>query len=126
MVLAASLMVLPFSAATVVGEEEATACKINKVKMPEIIDTEKIATRECPSAYYSLCENMVEQAQDNCADVCQRFNKRSSRETLILGECSASLVGTTIDAYSPETNCTLKGEDWIVSCTLSYDCSCNP
>lgn len=106
------------------GAEEPARCNIDGIDIPAVSDRQKVGAEGCKTAYYALCEELVEQAQENCNNICQRFRKRRALQPFELKECIAEPIDTTIDAFDEVRHCKIEAEDKIASCTLDYDCSC--
>jgi len=120
---ALSVLLALFGALSARAEEEAR-CNIDEIDIPAINDRQKVGAEGCKTAYYSLCEELVEQAQENCNNICLRFRKRGSLQPFELKECIAERIETTIDAFDEVRHCKIEAEDKITACTLDYECSC--
>jgi len=106
------------------GAEDGARCNVDEIDIPAVTDRQKVGAEGCKTAYYALCEELVEQAQENCSNICQRFRKRRALQPFELKECVAEPIDTTIDAFNETRHCKFEAEDKITNCTLDYDCSC--
>ena len=107
-------------------EGEALACKIDEVIVPDLTDSKIVSAQGCKSAYYELCEKLVEQAQETCTNICRNFYTRSENEPHTFRICNAEMISTSIDAFDQTLNCKTESENVVVHCTVSYDCNCGP
>lgn len=117
-------VVLALLGAFSAGAQDAARCNIDEIDMPVVSDQQKVGAESCKTAYYALCEELVEQAQENCSSICQRFRRRGSLQPFELKECAAERIETAIDAFDKARHCKIEAEDKITTCTLDYACSC--
>lgn len=108
------------------------ACRIETITSPPITKSDTVQQdTQCKSKYYELCDQAFTDAQNSCNSACENFRKRGTSaptDPAVTGrQCAANPIGTTIPLFNEQTHCRDQGaDDFAVSCTLVYTCTCDP